>query len=122
MAYWIYGSVDILIGDDYEGKHTLVEAEETLASFSNTAQDTLAEVEKRYEEDPDSVNVQERKTYLSNKFQKFLEEGYKGPTQARVLTFMKYGTSPRTKTLTTVFLKLKRLPACWHFKILARSL
>lgn len=85
LAYWIYGSVDILIGDDYEGKHTLVDAEDTLASFANTAQDTLAEVEKRYEEDPDSVNVQERKTYLSNKFQKFLEDGYKGPTQARVL-------------------------------------
>lgn len=85
LAYWIYGSVDILIGDDYEGKHTLMSTEDAQVSFTNTAQDVLTEIENRYDEDPDSVNVQERKTYLSNKFQKFIEEEYKGPTQARVI-------------------------------------
>lgn len=85
LSYWIYGTVDILIGDNYEGDHVLTHATETQVSFDNLAEESLAKIENLYEESPDKVSITERKKYLSNKFQRFLEEDYNGPTQARVL-------------------------------------
>lgn len=89
VGYFIYGDSKIFIDDYFEDDKQLQHLEnsfdENIVSHTEEDEKFIADVEERYNLDPESVNLQDRLQYLEAKFLGFFSKTYQGPDKIRVI-------------------------------------
>lgn len=94
LNHYIYGTAKVLI-DDY-----FLEENTSLQDLSNVLKDLtlkkteeeilfLSEIEEKYSENPESIDLETRMKYLESKFSGFFNRNYSGPDTIRVLDIFK---------------------------------